>query len=269
MPLPTDKIDELITGVYEGSISVFELPSWLYAYTVYELDGSFFAGFGDVPRGDVRTIEKAVNFRSNIGRFSGAKTFNEVKDLTDFVFDEDGRKRPFAQFKERALKIDENYNLNWLRTEQDSVILQSQNARKWIKYESEAEIFPVLQYVTVGDDRVRPSHAELDGLKRRVDDPIWREIWPQNGWGCRCTVIQLEETNITSKRKMNRQTKDIKKDFKKGNNPFDYNPGMTEYIFKESGKGQHPYFKVPRVFSDDLKNNFGFPGTDEVTGRFL
>lgn len=268
MPLPTNKIEELITGIYEGSISVFELPDFLYHYTVYELDGSFFAGFGEIPRGDIKPIEKAVNFRSNLGNFSGAKTFQETKDLTDFVFTEGGKKRPFAEFKEIALKVDNNYNLNWLKTEQDSVISQSQNARKWIKYESEAEILPMLQYVTVGDQRVRQSHRDLDGLTAPVNDPIWNRIMPQNGWNCRCTVIQRTQTRASTKSEKRSKTREMEKDFKK-DDLFDYNAGKEEYIFKETGKGKHDYFKVPREFQPELKRNFGFPSVTEVTGRFI
>lgn len=39
-------------------------------------------------------------------------------------------------------------------------------------------------YATVGDDRVRPEHAMLDGLTREKDDPIWKTLWPPNGWNC-------------------------------------------------------------------------------------
>lgn len=47
------------------------------------------------------------------------------------------------------------------------------------------------EYVTVGDDRVRPSHAVLDGLRRPKDDPIWDRIMPPNGYNCRCSVIEI------------------------------------------------------------------------------
>lgn len=268
MPLPQATIEELIEGFYEGKYSVFNLPKTVYIYNATQLDGMFFAGYGQVPTGAIKEIEKAVNFRTNIGRFSGAKTFQQSKDLTDFVFLEDGKKRPFAEFRDKALKINSEYNVNWLKTEQESVFLQSQNARKWMKYEAEAEIFPVLKYVTVGDERVRHDHAALDGLKARVSDPIWNSIMPQNGYGCRCTVIQLEETRPTTKAQQNRQTSLIREEFKK-NPDFDYNPGKNDFIFKENGKGKHQYFKVPKEFSEDLKNNFNLPTIEQVTGRGL
>lgn len=53
------------------------------------------------------------------------------------------------------------------------------------------EILWGYEYVTVGDDRVRPSHAALDGLRRPKDDPIWDRIFPPNGWQCRCSVIEI------------------------------------------------------------------------------
>jgi len=47
------------------------------------------------------------------------------------------------------------------------------------------------EYVTVGDDRVRPGHAALDGLRLTKDNPKWGEIMPPNGWNCRCSFIEI------------------------------------------------------------------------------
>jgi len=54
-----------------------------------------------------------------------------------------------------------------------------------------AEALPFWQYMTVGDDRVRPEHAVLDGFQARVQDPVWNKIYPPNGFNCRCIVIAL------------------------------------------------------------------------------
>lgn len=53
------------------------------------------------------------------------------------------------------------------------------------------EALPFWQYLTVGDDRVRPEHAVLDYFAARHDDPVWRKIYPPNGFNCRCIVIGL------------------------------------------------------------------------------
>jgi SPP1 gp7 family putative phage head morphogenesis protein len=48
---------------------------------------------------------------------------------------------------------------------------------------------PYWKYVTVGDGRVRPEHAAMDGFVARHDDPIWRRWYPPAGYNCRCTVV--------------------------------------------------------------------------------
>lgn len=66
--------------------------------------------------------------------------------------------------------------------------------------EKSADVQEILwgyKYVTVGDDRVRPSHAVLDGVTLPKDDEFWTRFYPPNGWNCRCQAIALfspEET---------------------------------------------------------------------------
>jgi len=50
---------------------------------------------------------------------------------------------------------------------------------------------PIWVYDAVNDSRTRPSHAALDGIARRADDPFWRVYYPPNGHRCRCDVINL------------------------------------------------------------------------------
>jgi SPP1 gp7 family putative phage head morphogenesis protein len=52
-------------------------------------------------------------------------------------------------------------------------------------------VIPFWQYMTVGDDRVRPAHAAIDGFQASADDPVWNKIYPPNGFNCRCIVIGL------------------------------------------------------------------------------
>jgi SPP1 gp7 family putative phage head morphogenesis protein len=252
---PTNFNDEfLIKGVYEGVYSVQLLPQKLYNFHYSNNMGAVGWGFGlptDFLEG-TKAWEAAVKYKKNIEFFSGAKEWWQVKDLSDNVFNADGIKRSFKEFREIAKGYNEQYNVNYLRTEQNAAFALSQSAEQWQQIEDEKDIFPLLQYVTVGDGRVRPEHAQWDGVILPVDDPFWDEWNPPNDWGCRCRTIQLRDGIVS-------QINQTKND----NPVFANNPGKTGTIFPKSG---HPYFDLPSDVKKESKNNFGLvtPSDDYV-----
>ena len=69
------------------------------------------------------------------------------------------------------------------------------SAGRW-QFNQKPEIQEILwgyEYVTAGDARVRPTHAGLDGVKLPKGHPRWSEIFPPNGFSCRCQAIELFE----------------------------------------------------------------------------
>lgn len=52
------------------------------------------------------------------------------------------------------------------------------------------------EYATVGDDRVRPNHEALDGVRLPKSDPQWSRIMPPNGYNCRCTALALYRDDV-------------------------------------------------------------------------
>jgi SPP1 gp7 family putative phage head morphogenesis protein len=56
------------------------------------------------------------------------------------------------------------------------------------------EILWGFQYSTVGDDRVRPSHEAMDGVKLPKNDAFWSRNFPPNGYNCRCSAIEIFES---------------------------------------------------------------------------
>lgn len=65
-----------------------------------------------------------------------------------------------------------------------------------------AEERPYWMYVAVLDSKTRPAHRALHGKVFRYDDPIWKYLFPPNGWGCRCrvralTAAQVKEMGLT------------------------------------------------------------------------
>lgn len=69
-------------------------------------------------------------------------------------------------------------------------------AGHWSRIEDHKNEAPYLMYDAVRDSRTRPQHAAWDGTVKRVDDPFWSAHYPPNGWNCRCSVIQLDRSQL-------------------------------------------------------------------------
>lgn len=90
-------------------------------------------------------------------------------------------------------KIDETYNSNYLRAEFNFVQASAEMAAKWERFMQDGDRY-YLQYRTAGDAKVRPTHAEMAGITLPASDPFWAEFYPPNGWGCRCSVVQVRKS---------------------------------------------------------------------------
>jgi len=260
--------------IYDGRVNEYLLPQTIYHHTANELMSGVFKGFGgDFTSFQIGTSNYEIlkKFHKNIYTFSSAKTFHEVRDIQKFIFDDKGFKRSFSQFKKDAIPVFERYNgrKDWLRTEYNTAIAQANSSSQWQDIVEQADILPYLQFSTVKDPKVRPDHAEFEGLTRPVNDPIWDIANPPLGYNCRCIIIQLstEEAKVSKKqgdtyswKQGSQEQKMTRNQFKEEIDPmFRMNPGKDHYIFKDKGIGQHPYFKVPDKFKIFKEKNFGLP----------
>ncbi len=71
-------------------------------------------------------------------------------------------------------------------------------AGRYKQQKEQAEARPYWQYLAIMDSRTRPSHAALHEKVFRHDDPIWEQIYPPNGFNCRCRVRTLSESRLAS-----------------------------------------------------------------------
>lgn len=125
--------------------------------------------------------------------FSGLKTFHELNEAFPSLIDENGNRKPFERFLNDVHKIDQTYNRNYLRAEYNFVQASAEMAAKWEQFAEDGDHYN-LQYRTAGDDKVRPEHAALNGVTLPMGDPFWESYYPPNGWGCRCTVVQVRKS---------------------------------------------------------------------------
>ena len=137
------------------------------------------------------------HLEANVYEFAAAKNYQQLKDITKALVDKEGKLRSFGEFKNEAAKVVHVQNTKYMRTEYNLAVAGGQMSASWHRIQQSKKVLPYLKYLTVGDDRVRPEHAELDGVIRLVDDVFWDTYYPPNGWNCRCDVLQLADAKET------------------------------------------------------------------------
>lgn len=73
-------------------------------------------------------------------------------------------------------------------------------AGQWARVQEDKADFPYLKYIASTAEQKRASHMTYYGKIWRVDEPIWQSIFPPNGYGCQCTVRQLNEKQALRER---------------------------------------------------------------------
>lgn len=241
--------ERMINGIIQGSITTSSLDYESYKKTAEALTEALVSGLG-YSADDVQYMsEKYTQFdlmRTNVYYFSGAKSYQQVREVSSQLGNIFNKGQSISDFKKEAMKILVNYNENYLTTEYNFAISQGLSASKWNEIEAGSKQFPYLTYHTVGDGRVRPEHASLDGITRPVNDKFWSKYYPPNGWNCRCTVMQDSEGDVTPL-----------KDIKVENVPplFQMNAGKDKIVFSK----KHPYFKVATDDKDLARVNWNLP----------
>ncbi|MGL4956540.1 MAG: phage minor head protein [Bacteroidales bacterium] len=189
----------------------------------------------DIPAELTNVLDK------NIYHFSGFKAHHELRQASELLKDENGNIKPFNRFFKDIKSIDQTYNKQYLRAEYNFAAASTQMAVKWQEIEKDGDDYN-LQYRTAGDGKVREDHAALNNTTLLPSDDFWRNFYPPNGWGCRCTAVQV--------RKEKYPTSDSGKAIAIGNGAtstpaqqvFRFNAGAQKKIFPT----KHPYYKAPK-----------------------
>jgi SPP1 gp7 family putative phage head morphogenesis protein len=134
----------------------------------------------------------AQSLKANIVEFSAFKEASFRTALVDSIADVGGLPT-WSEFKIKALQISEFYNVNYLKIEYNQTIATANMAGKYRDFQETADLYPNLQYLTVGDARVRDAHKKWDGFIAPINAPIWKTLLPPNDWGCRCDILPSDD----------------------------------------------------------------------------
>lgn len=194
------RVSQIVADIFNGTLKAGEMDDELIRLTAAKLREGVFSGYGagfDTVETGTSDFKMIQNLERNVYQFASAKNWQQMKRMTQALKDADGKIRPYSEFKVIANDINRVFNHSWLQTEYNFAVNSAEAAANWAQYESGSSDMEMLQYETVGDDRVRAEHADLDKVVRKLSDSFWDEYYPPNGWGCRCTTIQLTDPNAT------------------------------------------------------------------------
>ena len=145
-------------------------------------------------------------------------------------------KYPFKQYKQDATLILNRYYGAYRTAEVAYVQEATKSIQRWREIQSTRHLYPYLVYQTIGDNRVRPHHATLEGITRAINDPFWDRYYPPWDWGCRCSVLRTDNPN--------RIRDPLPKNMPAVDPFFEANVGKTGNVFPRS----HPFYKgIPQA----------------------
>jgi SPP1 gp7 family putative phage head morphogenesis protein len=134
---------------------------------------------------------EAVNVTRGASDFLEDKARDAVSDILDKgMHVDDATERMREAFKAAGVTPANPYTLeNLVRTQTATAY----SAGRWNAAQDPdvQEILWGYEYCTVGDDRVRPSHEVMDGMRAPAAHPIWHTWFPPAGFSCRCTTIEI------------------------------------------------------------------------------
>jgi len=85
-----------------------------------------------------------------------------------------------------------------LTTNLRTAVNSAYHGAQWQKLQDVKDVFPSYQYKTRDDAKVRDEHRVLHDKIFSANDPVWKTIYPPNGWNCRCYVNPLSAEELQS-----------------------------------------------------------------------
>ena len=158
-----------------------------------------FEGYGgDFTKFEYNTpdYQKLAHLEHNVYSFSGAKSWQMLRDLTDAVMNTTTEK----EFLQEAQRIGGDYNKLWRQTERITALHGAANASKEVDFAKHPE--DIIEFRVSDPERACPICAPLDGMRLPANDPKWFTYSPMLHWRCGCYKLRTNETSATADRNL-------------------------------------------------------------------
>lgn len=169
----------------------------------------------------------------NLFEFSASKTEARYASMVELLADQEKGIRNYSEFERLCLEKTADLNTKYLQTEYNLSIAVGQNAAAYVRFMAEKDtVTSLVQYQTVGDEAVREAHSILDGKIFSLDDKEAMKLFPPNGFGCRCEMLQYIGSGkaISGKTAMELM---YSRDVKFKNSQFEINRGDLKQVFTD------------------------------------
>jgi hypothetical protein len=179
------------------------------------------------------------SLKDNIFKFSCAKNYQELKNISKELLDEEGNKRTFAQFKEAIKKLNIQFNQQYLSAEYEIAVTSAQMISKWNELtENGTNMNVLLTFDAVGDGKTTQICKSTNKITRPASDSFWNTHAPPLHWGCRSTL------------KKGKKITEIPSDLPELEAEFAFNPAQKAVIYSQ----KHQYFKdLPKEIKTEME----------------
>ena len=225
-------LEHFLRKLYDGDFDTsteIEPTAWREVLRI--LNDAVAEGFAQSGHPPTLESDFYAELRQSNGVFAAFKVHSMAEKMAALLTDDEGKLKPFHQWKAEVESIATHYVGPWLRTEYNTAVIRAHNAADWLQFERNRDIMPNLRWMPTTSPNPEAEHKRFweKKLTRPIDDPFWNKHRPGDRWNCKCSLEATDEpiTPIPDDADDEKPQRGLKG-----------NPAKTGQIFDKS----HPYF---------------------------
>ena len=192
-----DLAEAMATDIYNLGDMPNEVPEALLEAYAHEFIKAVNMGFVATEGAAAQNEAMVAAIKHQVYQFSAAKSYTQMKQLTQALLDENDKLRTRSQYRQAAYQINDTHVNAWLNAEMDNCVCASEMAGKWVGIEANKDVFDLLEFDAILDSHTTQTCRSLNGTKLPPDDPFWDVYYLPNHYGERSTIKQLRHGTPT------------------------------------------------------------------------